>query len=116
MPETAKPRATAQQPEKKIGPFSGGIGVAIWLNTIETADGPRRVRSVTISPRRFRDPKTGEWRSAGSFWLPDLSALILGLEKAREYMLTTRLPGDAPVDVDDAPPEPPVEPQGDIPF
>jgi len=116
MPEQGKTRTTAQQPEKKIGPFSGGIGVAIWVNTIETADGPRRVRSCTISPRRFKDPKTGEWRSAGSFRLPDLSALILGLEKAREYMLTTRLPGDVPLDVDDPPPEPPVEPQGDIPF
>ena len=116
MPETAKPRATAQQPEKKIGPFSGGISVAIWLNTIETADGPRKIRSVTISPRRFKDPKTGEWRNAGSFRLADLSALILGLEKAREHLLTVRLPGDVPVDVDDAPPEPPVEPQGDIPF
>jgi hypothetical protein len=115
MPETAKPRATAQQPEKKIGPFSGGVSVAIWLNTIETADGPRKIRSATISPRRFRDTKTGEWRSAGSYRLSDLTALQLGIEKAIEYMLTQRLPGDVPVDVDDTPPEPP-EPQGDIPF
>ena len=101
---------------KKIGPFSGGIGVAIWLNSIETADGPRKIRSVTISPRRYRDSKTGEWRNAGSYRLTDLTALILGLEKAQEYMLTTRLPGDAPVDVEDTPTAPPPEPQGDIPF
>lgn len=82
MPKQVKARTATQQPEKKIGPFPGGIGVAIWLNAIETADGPRRVRSVTISPRRFRDSKTGEWRNAGSYRLTDLTALILGLEKS----------------------------------
>ncbi|MBI3468291.1 MAG: hypothetical protein HY000_35250 [Planctomycetes bacterium] len=116
MPDKPKSRSTGQQPEKKIGPFPGGITVAIWLNTIETQSGPRQIRSVTISPRRYRDPKTGEWRNAGSFRLSDLTALILGLEKAQEYMLTTRLPGDAPPDVEDTPTEPPPEPQGDIPF
>lgn len=116
MPDKPKSRSTAQHPEKKIGPFPGGISVAIWLNTIETQFGPRQIRSVTISPRRFRDPKTGEWRNAGSFRLSDLTALILGLEKAQEYMLTTRLPGDAPPDVEDTPTEAPPEPQGDIPF
>ena len=116
MPEQRKSGTTAQQPEKKIGPFAGGIGVAIWLNTIETVDGPRRVRSVTISPRRYRDPKTGEWRSAGSYRLTDLAALILGLEKAQDYMLSTRLPGDEPLDVENAPLEPPSDPQAGIPF
>jgi hypothetical protein len=116
MPDKPKSRFAPQQPEKKIGPFSGGIGVAIWLNTIETESGPRHVRSVTISPRRYRDPKTGEWRSAGSYRLSDLAALILGLEKAQEFMLSTRLPGDAPVDIEDVPTEQPPEPHGDIPF
>ncbi len=116
MPEQVKTRTATQQPEKKIGPFAGGVGVAIWLNTIETQDGPRRVRSVTISPRRYRDTKTGEWRNAGSYRLADLAALILGLEKAQEYMLSTRLPGDEPLDVEDTSTPPPPEPQGDIPF
>ena len=115
MPDRPKPQSTVQQPEKKIGPFSGGVSVAIWLNTIETADGPRKIRSVTISPRRFRDSKTGEWRSAGSYRLSDLTALQLGIEKAIEYMLTTRLPGDIPPDIEDTPAEPP-DPQGAIPF
>ncbi len=116
MPEPRKSGTATQQPEKKIGPFAGGVSVAIWLNTIETADGPRRVRSVTISPRRYRDTKTGEWRNAGSYRLTDLSALILGLEKAQEYMLSTRLPGDEPLDVEDAPLEPPSDPHAGIPF
>ena len=116
MPEGKQPQKQPQQPEKKIGPFPGGISVAIWLNTFETEAGPRKIRSVTISPRRYRDPKTGEWRNASSYRLTDLTVLILGLEKAQEYMLTTRLPGDAPPDVEDTATEPPSEPQGDIPF
>jgi len=116
MPEQVKTRTATQQPEKKIGPFAGGVGVAVWLNTIETADGPRRVRSVTISPRRYRDSKTGEWRSAGSYRLTDIASLILGLEKAVEFMLSTRLPGDEPLDAEEAPLEPPADPQAGIPF
>ncbi len=116
MPEERKPRATTQQPEKKIGPFAGGVSVAVLLNTIETADGPRRVRSVTISPRRYRDSKSGEWRSAGSYRLTDIASLILGLEKAMDYMLSTRLPGDESLDVEEAPLEPPTDPQAGIPF
>ena len=37
MPEQVKTRTGTQQPEKKIGPFPGGIGVAICLNTIGMA-------------------------------------------------------------------------------
>ena len=36
---------TSVHPEKKIGPFASGVGVAIWLNTTETDDGPRSFRS-----------------------------------------------------------------------
>jgi len=54
-------------PEKKIGPFSGGIGVAIWLNTADTDDGPKQFRPITIAPRRYLDRETGEWKDVGSF-------------------------------------------------
>lgn len=48
-PETTLP---PRGPEKKIGPFAGGIGVAVWLNTIENDDGgTRKDRSITLSPR-----------------------------------------------------------------
>ena len=30
-----------QPPEKKIGRFAGGVGVCIWINRIETEQGPR---------------------------------------------------------------------------
>jgi hypothetical protein len=80
-------------PEKKIGPFAGGIGVAIWLNTAETDDGPKLFRSITIAPRRYQDRDTGAWKDAGSFNPSDLPALIFALEKAQEYVFTTPLPG-----------------------
>jgi len=94
MPDHPKPsNRTPRPPELKIGPFQGGIGVAVWLNEIQTAEGPKMVRSITIAPRRYRDRETGEWKDAGSFRAGDLNALILALEKAREHCLTKRLPG-----------------------
>ena len=83
---------TRQPPEKKIGPFSGGIGVAIWLNTVETDDGARQYRSITIAPRRYQDKKTGEWKDSGGFAPSDLPALIFALQKAQEFVFTKPLP------------------------
>ena len=81
------------RPEKKIGPYAGGIGVAVWLNTIETRDGPRKIRSLTISPRRYRDPESGEWKDAPSYRPQDLPGLLFALTKAQEYCYTTPIPG-----------------------
>jgi hypothetical protein len=91
--QAAKPRsASNSRPEHKIGPYPGGIGVAVWLNTIDTDDGPRQVRSITISPRRYLDSESGEWRDAGSYRIGDLPALIFALQKAQEYIYTKPLP------------------------
>lgn len=92
MPKSDQSAGARNRPEKKIGPF-GGIGVAIWLNEIETDDGTRQLRSITIQPRRYRDPETGEWKDAGSYRPGDLPALIFSLQKALEYVYTTPLPG-----------------------
>jgi hypothetical protein len=83
-----------RRPEKKIGPYPGGIGVAIWLNTVDTDNGPRQVRSITISPRRYRDSESGQWRDSQSFHPGDLPAIIFALEKAQEYVYTTPLPDE----------------------
>lgn len=85
------PRSTRQPPEKKIGPFAGGIGVAIWINTIDSESGPRQFRSITIAPRRYLDRETGQWKDSGSFNPSDLPALIFALQKAQEYVFTTPL-------------------------
>ena len=98
QPVQPQPQRPRTPPEKKIGPFSGGIGVAIWVNTIDTDEGPKQIRSLTIAPRRYLDRESGEWRDAGSFNPSDLPALIFALQKAQEYVFTTPLPGQESVD------------------
>jgi hypothetical protein len=73
----------ARPPEKKIGPFAGGIGVAIWLNMVDSRDGTRQLRSITINPRRYFDRESNEWKDAPSFRPSDLPALIFALQKAK---------------------------------
>ena len=41
----AKKSVPARRPEKKFGPFHNGIGLAIWLNQIETENATRYFRS-----------------------------------------------------------------------
>jgi hypothetical protein len=81
-------------PEKKIGPYPGGVGVAIWINQVETDGGSREIRSITIAPRRYRDRESGEWRDAPSFRPGDLPALIHALTKAQDYIYSTPLGTD----------------------
>ena len=83
-------------PEKKIGPFANGIGVAIWLNEVETDDGPKQFRFITIAPRRYQDKKTGEWKDSSGYQPSDLPALLFCLNKAQEYCYETPLPGQTP--------------------
>lgn len=100
------PRQT-RHPEKKIGPFAGGIGVAVWLNTAQADEGPKQFRSITIAPRRYQDRETGEWKDAGSFNPGDLPALIFALQKAQEYVFEAPLPGQN---------EPTAGGDGEVPF
>jgi len=80
---TRRAEKPAKRPELKIGPFQGGIGVAVWTNEVQTEAGTRLIRSITLAPRRYRDRQTGEWKDAVSYRPGDLTALILALEKAR---------------------------------
>lgn len=97
MSKQTSTKPKADPPEKKIGPI-GTISVAVWLNTIETDDGPRKVRSITISPRRYRDKNSGDWKDTSSYRPGDLPALIFALTKAQEYVFTAPLPGQQPED------------------
>jgi hypothetical protein len=91
-----RPKKSEQRyPEKKWGPFAGGIGVAVWLNRFETAEGIRYARSITLAPRRFRSKKTGQWEDAGSYRPVDVPSLLLALEAAHAHCLATPLPGQA---------------------
>ena len=89
-----------RRPEKKIGPFHNGIGLAIWLNRVETEQGPRYFRSITFNARRYCDAKTGEWKDAASYRPVDLATLELALSSARMFLAATPLPGQ-PVEGDE---------------
>lgn len=93
--KTKKVERPVRRPERKIGPFHNGLGIAIWLNTVETDKGTRFFRSISIAPRRYRDPQSGDWKDATSFQPIDLSTLILALQEARNFIASTPLPGQA---------------------
>ncbi len=112
--KTKRAATTPRQPEQKYGPFHGGVGVAIWLNEVQTDQGPRFFRSVTIAPRRYRDPKTGDWKDASSLRSTDLPALILALQAAHQFMASTSLPGE-PAEEEQPEPAAPSD-NGNIPF
>ena len=62
--QSAQPPSQQQRtpPEKKIGPFAGGIGVAIWLNTVDTDDGPKQFRSYVAERVMWRRFPKGRFR------------------------------------------------------
>lgn len=97
--KTKRQVTVPKRPERKWGPFHGGVGVAVWLNEVETAEGTKFLRSVTIAPRRYLSDVTGKWKDASSFRTVDLQSLILALQAALEFVTTTPLPGQ-PVEHD----------------
>ena len=52
--QTRRANPPVNRPELKIGPFQGGIGVAVWLNEIQTEAGTKLIRSITLSPLRVQ--------------------------------------------------------------
>ena len=100
MPNDTKARPP-RQPEKKIGPFASGIGIAIWLNESHGEDGsPRQFRSITVNPRRYFDRESNQWKDATSYQQSDLPALIFAMQKALEYCYQTPVPGHEDGDLD----------------
>lgn len=81
------------RPEISFGPYPGGISVAVWLNDVQGDEGSRKIRSISISPRRYLDPKSGEWKDSGSYRPGDLPVVIFGLQKALEYVFTQPIRG-----------------------
>ncbi|MFN0019442.1 MAG: hypothetical protein ACKVP0_14345 [Pirellulaceae bacterium] len=114
-PLAAKPSRPARVPERKIGPFAGGVGVAIWLNHAETDQGPRIFRSITVNPRRYWDADSNQWKDAPSYNPTDLPALIFALQRAQAYVFETPLP-DQPGSGGASNGEKPPQPQDEIPF
>lgn len=77
-----------QLPERKWGPFPGGVALVMWLKQVKN----RSFRSLTIQHRRFLDPMTGAWRD-GALRPADLPALILALQDAQRFMAEHPVPG-----------------------
>jgi len=83
MAKRTPPKPPAKPPERKFI-FRSGVGATVWLNEAQGDDGEiSTYRSVSISPRRFRD-KDGNWRD-GSFRVDDLPLLELALRQAYAY-------------------------------
>lgn len=91
-------KQSTNRPEQKFGPYPGGVGVAVWINEIDTDQGTRKVRSITINPRRYFDSKSKQWKDSRSFRPEDLPALVFGLQKALEHCYVEPIPGEEPAD------------------
>ena len=81
-----------QKPEMSLGPYPGGLRVNVWLNWPKTSDSVKAIRSASISPPRYLDPKDGKWKDSTSYRPADLRMLITALQQALRYMDETPLP------------------------
>lgn len=85
------PKRSEKKPEKEFA--ARGLKVAVWLNSTETDEGVRHFRAFSISPRRYRDEKSGEWKDAAGYRPVDLATLQFLLRQVEGFLLTTPLPG-----------------------
>jgi hypothetical protein len=46
--KTKRSATTPRYPEKKWGPFHGGVGVAVWINEVQTDTGPKFFRTNVV--------------------------------------------------------------------
>ena len=90
--ENGSARRRKDPPERKYGPFSNGVGVCIWTNQVQTDNGPRSFRTITINPRRYFDRESNQWKDAPSFNPSDLPSLIFALQRAAEYCFEQHAP------------------------
>ena len=73
-----------QTPVKKIR--VGSISCALWKNEINVNGTTKTLLRATLD-RRYKDPKTGEWKSSGSFSRSDIPLCVFVLQKAFEVMV-----------------------------
>lgn len=70
------------QPEKRFS--AGAISATVWLNAGNYNGQQTTYRTVSFQ-RRYKD-KSGEWKSASSLGVNDLSRAIHVLQKAQNYL------------------------------
>jgi hypothetical protein len=87
----ADTNTTPRNPPEKEFPAGRTGKAVVWLHP--------NGRSITISPPRYKDQQTGNWRD-GSFFPGDLPALIYALQRALDYCYSAPVPNQ---DNDDPP-------------
>lgn len=55
--------SVSRHPEKKWGPFHGGVGVAVWLNEVQTDTAPKFFRNNVVMLVMWCRPSTCSVRS-----------------------------------------------------
>jgi len=88
--QPANPQGYSPQAVRPLKSFrTGALSVSIWENEILGEDGqPRSYKTVSFE-RRYKDPKSGEWKSSNSLRVNDLPKATLILQKAYEYLILT---------------------------
>jgi len=65
--------------------------VSVWRNTHQGQDGERTVFSVSFH-RSYKDDQ-GNWQQTETLFAGDIPPLVLGLQKAYDYILSRRRRG-----------------------
>lgn len=90
--QQASPQSSGYSPQavRPLKSFrTGALSVSIWENESLGEDGqPRSYKTVSFE-RRYKDPKSGEWKSSNSLRINDLPKASLILQKAYEYLILT---------------------------
>lgn len=63
----------------------GAVSASVFVNEVDTENGKRRIRSVSLQ-RRYRDDSDGEWKSSNSFGLGELPQAQAVLDLAMKHV------------------------------
>jgi hypothetical protein len=89
--EAAEADRPRQKPMVTFGPYATGSGfveVSVWKNTHQGQNGERTVYTVSFH-RSYKDD-ADQWQKSQSLFTSDIPALILGLNKAYEFILSRK--------------------------
>ena len=89
--ETAEADRPKQKPMITFGPYATGSGlveVNIWKNVHQGQNGERTVYTVSFH-RSYKDD-ADQWQKSQSLFTGDIPPLILGLNKAYEFILSRK--------------------------
>jgi hypothetical protein len=80
------------KPKQKYS--AGQVSATVWENEIVVNGQPKTVLKASIA-RRYRDNKTGEWKSSQSFSRNEIPLAIYCLQKAFDGIVDNTTQGDA---------------------